>query len=100
MNKVLIIVGDASETVDTLYPYFRVAEDGYRAVIAGPEARMYHMVLHEVPPSAKIPWDITEERPGYHIQADNVAGLDLGRQVATYVWPKTQAYFDGTATVR
>ena len=34
---------------------------------------------------------------GYHIQADNVAGLDLGRKVAMYVFPKTKAYFDGTA---
>ncbi len=33
---------------------------------------------------------------GYHIQADNVAGLELGRKVAEYVWPRTQAYFDGT----
>jgi protease I len=67
---ILMPIGDATEAVDTLYPFFRVAEDGYRAVIAGPEARTYHMVLHEVPPSAKIPWDITEERPGYHIQAE------------------------------
>jgi len=37
---------------------------------------------------------------GYHIQADNVAGLDVGRKVALYVWPHVQAYFDGTATVR
>jgi len=37
---------------------------------------------------------------GYHIQADNVAGLELGRKVAQYVFPKTQGYFDGTATVR
>lgn len=37
---------------------------------------------------------------GYHIQADNVAGLQLGRDVAEYLWPKTQAYFDGTAEVR
>ena len=35
---------------------------------------------------------------GYHIQADNVAGLKLGRDVANYSWPKIQAYFDGTAT--
>ncbi len=34
---------------------------------------------------------------GYHIQADNVAGLELGRKVALYVWPITQSYFDGTA---
>ncbi|MDQ1592634.1 MAG: hypothetical protein QOG71_3261 [Pyrinomonadaceae bacterium] len=34
---------------------------------------------------------------GYHIQADNVAGLQLGREVALYVWPRTEAYFNGTA---
>lgn len=34
---------------------------------------------------------------GYHIQADNVAGLELGRTVARYVWAKSKAYFDGTA---
>lgn len=34
---------------------------------------------------------------GYHIQADNVAGLKLGRDVAEHIWPKMKAYFDGTA---
>lgn len=34
---------------------------------------------------------------GYHIQADNIAGLKLGREVAHYIWPKIQQYFDGTA---
>jgi hypothetical protein len=34
---------------------------------------------------------------GYHIQADNIEGLRLGRKVAEYIWPKTQAYFNGTA---
>lgn len=29
---------------------------------------------------------------GYHIQADNVAGLELGRRVAHYVWKKYQHY--------
>ncbi len=68
--KILMPIGDATEVVDTLYPFFRVAEDGYRPVVAGPEARTYHMVLHEVPPSGSIPWDITEERPGYHLKAE------------------------------
>jgi len=36
---------------------------------------------------------------GYHIQADNVHGLELGRNVAEYSWTKYQAYFDGTAPV-
>ena len=69
-GKVLMPIGDATECVDTLYPYFRIAEDGYQVVVAGPEARLYHMVLHEVPPNSAVPWDITEERPGYHLKAE------------------------------
>lgn len=34
---------------------------------------------------------------GYHIQADNIAGLKLGRDVARYIWPKIEAHFNGTA---
>ncbi len=37
---------------------------------------------------------------GYHIQADNVAGLKLGRDVAQHIWPKIQSYFDGTAELK
>ncbi|MBN1347328.1 MAG: DJ-1/PfpI family protein [Phycisphaerae bacterium] len=71
MNKpVLIPIGDATEAMDTLYPFFRIPEDGFPVVVAGPEARLYHMVLHEVPPSPDVPWDITQERPGYHIKAE------------------------------
>ena len=32
MNKVLIIVGDASETLDTMYPYYRLQEAGFQEV--------------------------------------------------------------------
>lgn len=69
-GKVLMPIGDATEAMDTLYPFFRLAEEGYEVVVAGPEARLYHMVLHEVPPNAVVPWDITQETPGYHIQAE------------------------------
>tara|TARA_B100000809_G_scaffold39771_1_gene34759 strand:+ start:4110 stop:4697 length:588 start_codon:yes stop_codon:yes gene_type:complete len=65
-NEVLIIVGDATETVDTLYPHLRVQEDGFVPVVAAPEARRYHMVLHEPAPG----WEITREFEGYTIQAD------------------------------
>jgi hypothetical protein len=34
---------------------------------------------------------------GYHVQADNVEGLALGRKVAEFEWPRIKAYFDGTA---
>ena len=66
MPDVLIVIGDATEVLDTMYPYFRLPEDGFRAVVAAPERRLYHMVLHERPPG----WDITQETPGYHLQAD------------------------------
>ena len=69
MYKVLMPLGDATEAMDTLYPVYRLPEDDFEVVVAGPEARMYHTVLHEVPPDSNIPWDITQERPGYHIKA-------------------------------
>lgn len=65
-NKVLVIVGDASETVDTLYPYYRLIEGGFTPVVAAPEKRKYQMVLHEVKPG----WTITKEWEGYTIDAE------------------------------
>ena len=64
---VLIIVGDATETVDTLYPILRLQEEGFRPVVAGPQKRRYQMVLHEIPQTG---WEITREYEGYTIQAD------------------------------
>ena len=65
MKKVLIIVGDASETLDTLYPFYRLQEAGIEPVVAGPEQRTYQMVMHEVKPG----WTITKEWEGYTIEA-------------------------------
>ena len=69
MSKVLMPIGDATEMMDTLYPFFRLPEEGIEIVVAGPEARTYHGVMHEVPPDATIPWDITREQQSYHIKA-------------------------------
>lgn len=69
MPKVLIPIGDGTEVLDTLYPYFRLPEDGFEVVLAGPEARVYHGVMHEIPPEENIPWDITREQPAYHVKA-------------------------------
>lgn len=65
-GKVLIVVGDATETVDTLYPYYRVQEEGFRPVVIAPENRRYQMVMHEVKPG----WTITKEWEGYTIDVD------------------------------
>jgi hypothetical protein len=37
---------------------------------------------------------------GYHIPTDNIVGLEYGRKIGSWSWPKYRAYFDGTATVR
>lgn len=66
MHEVLIIVGDATETMDTMYPYYRLIEAGFRPVVAAPERRTYQMVLHEVKPG----WTITKEWEGYTIVAE------------------------------
>jgi len=66
MAKVLMPIGDATEVLDTMYPFFRLPEDGFQVVVSGPEARLYHMVQHERPPG----WDITQETPGYHLKAE------------------------------
>jgi len=69
MRKVLLPIGDGSEVLDTMYPYYRIAEDDYEVVVAGPERRHYHLVIHEVPPGADPAWDITRELLGYHLEA-------------------------------
>lgn len=66
MAKVLLIIGDATEVLDTMYPYFRLPEDDFEVVVAAPEVRKYHMVMHEQPDG----WDITQESSGYHLQSD------------------------------
>lgn len=63
-------IGDASEAMDTLYPLYRIAEQGFQVVVAGPERRVFHLVIHEVPePDEDGQWDITRELPAYHLQA-------------------------------
>ena len=48
VGGIIIVVGDATEPVDTLYPFQRVQEEGFLPVVAGPEQRRYQMVLHEI----------------------------------------------------
>src|SRR5438105_2177436 len=66
MKKILLIIGDAAEVLDTMYPVFRLREDGYQVVVAGPERRIYHLVQHDTHPD----WDITVESPGYKLASD------------------------------
>ncbi|MEX0729106.1 MAG: DJ-1/PfpI family protein [Planctomycetaceae bacterium] len=75
-RKIFFPIGDGTEVMDTLYPIFRLQEEGYDVVVAGPEARLYHGVMHEIPPDSIISWDITREQPAYHVRA-TVAFKDI-----------------------
>jgi protease I len=66
MQKVLLVLGDAAEATDTFYPYFRVQEAGCQVVVAGPEQREYHLVIHDTHPD----WDVTVESKGYTLSSD------------------------------
>lgn len=66
MNKILLVIGDAAEVLDTFYPLFRLREEGYQVLVAGPQQRTYHLVQHDLHPD----WDITIESPGYKLKAD------------------------------
>jgi protease I len=72
MEKILLVIGDAAEVLDTFYPYHRLLEEGYQVDSAGPAARVYHLVQHDRHPD----WDITIESPGYKMRAD-VAFADV-----------------------
>jgi len=65
MAKVLLVIGDGAEVIDTMVPYYRLGED-YEVVVAAPEERVYHLVQHEHDPT----WDITVEMPGYTFRSD------------------------------
>ena len=63
--KVLLVIGDGAEVMDTLYPFFRLGEN-YRVIVAAPQRRRYHLVIHELAEG----WDITQERAGYHLDSE------------------------------
>jgi hypothetical protein len=71
------------------------AKNGVPASIA-PEATEIVLRMTTFSATAEMA-GISRIMGGYHIQSDNLAGLALGRSVATFSWPKYQAYFDGTA---
>ena len=65
MEKVLLVIGDGAEVIDTMVPLYRLGED-YNVVKAAPDVRSYHLVQHHHDPD----WDITIETPGYKLDSD------------------------------
>ena len=43
--KVLLVIGDGAEVLDTMYPFYRLGED-YQVVVTAPKRETYHLVIH------------------------------------------------------
>ena len=66
MSKILIITGDAAESLEVMYPYQRLKEEGYEVHIAAPTKKKLHFVVHDFEPG----YDTYTEKPGYSWDAD------------------------------
>ncbi len=66
MAKVLILAGDAAESLEVLYPYQRLLEEGYTVHIAGPSRKKLQFVIHEFVEG----YDTYTEKAGYSWPAD------------------------------
>ena len=66
MPKVLIITGDAAESLEVMYPYQRLLEEGYEVHIAAPEAKKLQFVVHDFVDG----FDTYTEKLGYTWAAD------------------------------
>ena len=64
--KVLILTGDAAESLEVMYPYQRLKEEGYDVQIAAPSKKKLHFVVHDFEPG----FDTYTEKPGYSWEAD------------------------------
>jgi protease I len=66
MSKVLILTGDAAESLEVMYPYQRLLEEGYAVHIAAPSKKKLQFVVHDFVEG----FDTYTEKPGYTWQAD------------------------------
>jgi protease I len=64
--KILILTGDAAESLEVMYPYQRLREEGYDVKIAAPSKKKLHFVVHDFEPG----YDTYTEKPGYSWDAD------------------------------
>src|SRR3954463_59114 len=72
MSKVLILTGDAAESLEVMYPYQRLLEEGYEVDIAAPSKKTLQFVVHDFVDG----YDTYTEKPGYTWPAD-VAFADV-----------------------
>lgn len=66
MPKVLMLTGDAAESLEVLYPYQRLVEEGYDVDVAAPSKKKLQFVVHDFVEG----FDTYTEKPGYTWDAD------------------------------
>ncbi|MFE2107711.1 DJ-1/PfpI family protein [Kitasatospora sp. NPDC059463] len=65
-SKILLVTGDAAESLEVFYPYQRLREEGYRVDIAAPARKRLQFVVHDFVEG----FDTYTEKPGYTWPAD------------------------------
>lgn len=82
MPRVLILTGDAAESLEVLYPYQRLLEEGYEVHIAAPSRKKLRFVVHDFEEG----FDTYTEKPGYAWPADlSFAEVDPADYVALVI---------------
>src|SRR6059036_2748116 len=71
VSKILLIIGDAAESLEVMYPYQRLREEGYEVHIAAPAKKKLQFVVH-----------------------DFVDGFDTYTEKLGYTWPADLAFAD------
>jgi protease I len=66
MPKILITTGDAAESLEVMYPYQRLLEEGYDVDVAAPSKKKLQFVVHDFVEG----YDTYTEKPGYTMDAD------------------------------
>ena len=65
-TKVLMLTGDAAESLEVMYPYQRLKEEGYEVDIAAPQKKKLRFVVHDF----ESGFETYTEKPGYTWDAD------------------------------
>ena len=65
-DKILILTGDAAETLEVFYPYHRLQEAGYEVHIGAPSKKKLQFVVHDFVDG----FDTYTEKPGHCWDAD------------------------------
>lgn len=65
-SKILLVTGDAAESLEVFYPYQRLREEGYQVDIAAPTRKRLQFVVHDFVDG----YDTYTEKPGYTWPAD------------------------------